>query len=145
MVQAADTLSISVRLAELAEVYAWIDEAAAGLDLPREARVALQIVAEEAVSNVIRHGYPAGPPGAADRILLLLEDSDDAVTLTIEDRARPFDPTTFALQAPATSLEETVPGGHGIRLIRRKTAAIAYERRNGANRLTLQVAHTAGR
>jgi serine/threonine-protein kinase RsbW len=145
MVQAADTLSISVRLAELAEVYAWIDEAADGLDLPRQARVALQIVAEEAVSNVIRHGYPAGQPEPADRILLLLEDTDDAVTLTIEDRARPFDPTTFALPAPAASLEETVPGGHGIRLIRRKAAAMGYERRNGINRLTLQIVHAAGR
>ncbi len=134
----ADTVSVRVALEELGRVYDWIDTFADRMALPRACRVALQIVAEEAVSNIIRHGYPKRPPEPADRIWLTLEAQGDTLLLTIEDSAVAFDPRAVVGPPKAASLEEMVPGGQGIPLMRRRTQAMDYERRDGMNRLTLR-------
>ena len=106
----AETLSVPVAMAELARVYAWADAAADRFGLPPRVRLALQLCCEEAVSNVIRHGY-AAPPGAAARIDLTLACTDSAVLLTVEDHGVAFDPTRHAAPAmPACGMVLVNPG-----------------------------------
>ena len=126
-------------LADLPTAYAWVDDIAQRHDLPGCCRVAMQSAVEEAVSNVIRHGYPAARPAAGDRIRLTCHVLDDAVALTIEDPAVPFDPRTKPSPVRAMASEPTDPGGLGIHLMRRRSISMHYEWRDGLNRLTLHL------
>ena len=131
-------------MAELLQVYAWATAAADHFDLSQRTRFVLQLCCEEAVSNVIRHGYKA-PPEAGARIGLTLSCTDDAVLLTIEDHGIAFDPTGHATPAMPTSLDDAQIGGMGIHLMRQQVDAMTYERRGDLNRLTLRIARAAQR
>jgi serine/threonine-protein kinase RsbW len=137
----AETLSVPVDLQELARVYGWVDEVSDRFELPRACRVVLQIVVEEAVSNIIRHGFPNAPPAPEDRINLAMDDDTAWVTLRIDDNGIPFDPHSVPTPQRAATLEDMQPGGQGIHLIRRRTAAMDYTRRDGRNWLALRIAH----
>ncbi len=85
--------------------------------------------------NVVKHGIPPhGPPD----VLVTLRCSAAAVEVLVEDAGPPFDPLAPELRPPATSLDEVVPGGWGLGLIRRTCPEPHYERRDGKNRLTLR-------
>lgn len=133
----AETLSVPVTLTALTRVYDWIEAVADRCDLPRGCRVALQVVAEEVVSNIVRHGFQRRPPASTDVIRLTLEADAAPVLLTVEDSATPFDPRQVAEPARASTLEDTVAGGNGLPMIRRRTLAMDYEFRDGVNRLRL--------
>ncbi len=108
------------------------------LDADRAHR--LKLVVEEAVTNVVQHGYAGSVPGD----LTLTADLDgDAVEVTLEDQGLPFDPA----DAPAVDLSgdwrERDVGGLGWHLIRELADGVAYvagdARAGRPNRLTLRV------
>lgn len=136
-----ETLSVPVDMQELARIYDWVDEFSQRADLPKACRVALQIVAEEAVSNIIRHGFPVAPPAAENWINLAIDDDAAWVTLRIDDNGIQFDPRSAPPPQRASNLEDMQPGGQGLHLIRRRTASMDYARRDGRNWLTLRIAH----
>lgn len=57
-----DRLELDSRLTELVRVRQWIDSLADRLRLPEERRFVMQLCMEEALANVILHGYQ-GEPG----------------------------------------------------------------------------------
>ena len=86
----------------------------------------LEVVFEELVSNVVRHGLDP----RLDQSILVTVSADAAhIRLVVEDDGAPFDP--FALAEPATprSLDEAVIGGLGIPVVRRMAARTVYELR----------------
>lgn len=89
---------------------------------------------EELVTNCIQYGYD---DAREHTILIVLSIEDHNLTMTVIDDGHPFDP--LARPAPDLSLEvEDRPvGGLGIHLLRRLADHMAYERRDGGNRLTL--------
>lgn len=110
----------------------------AGIPAPLAARA--ELVFEEVVVNVIRHGF--ADEAARDAARVTVEASvtpSGAFTLVFEDSGRAFDPTQAALPGPARSLEEARIGGLGLPLIHRMAAALAYRRLEpeGLNRLTV--------
>ena len=102
---------------------------------------AVELVLEEALSNIVRHGYVhqvrSGEPIGVD-----LQIGPGAVQLLIVDDARAFDPLAVAESALAVTLDKAAMGGLGLLMIRRTAASASYERRAGRNRLTLSVART---
>jgi anti-sigma regulatory factor (Ser/Thr protein kinase) len=134
-VSTALTLELPATFAGAAAIPAWIDARAASLGLSADLVYRLELCAEEAVSNVLRHGI-ADEPGATVRLSLAAEPG--RVTLAIEDAGKPFDPLSAPPPAPPKSLEEAALGGRGIHLMRRFASRIDYARRDGRNRLTLE-------
>lgn len=133
------TLAIRPELAELARVSAWTAAQGAALGLSASTLFAIDLCLEEAVSNVIRHGYAAGADAdAAIRLELARADAD--MVLTIEDHAPPFDPLSVAAPDKPQSVEDAIIGGHGVALMRRFARDLAYERRGGMNRLVVRIA-----
>ena len=127
-------------MGELPRVFQWTDDVADKASLPDWTRYALLLCIEEAVSNVIRYGYPPGHPGNDDdQVRLTLAWDDNAATLTIEDHGVPFDPRDMAAPHQPKTVEEARIGGLGIHLMRRYTEAMDYQRHNGANRLVLRI------
>lgn len=92
-----------------------------------------QLVVEELVSNVVRHGYHGD---AKQRVDVSLRMDEDRLELEIVDRAPAYDPLTKApLPDIGASLERRSLGGLGVHLAKRYADELRYERRNGENRL----------
>ncbi len=127
-------LVIPGELGELARVSAWLDAVARDADLADALVFRLQLCLEEAVSNIIRHGF-RGRPARPVEITLRLDPHH--VAADIVDEGAPFDPTQAAgLRRPAT-LEEATVGGYGLHLLRQYASAAEYRRDQDRNRLTL--------
>jgi len=118
----------------------------AGLDQLALQRV--ELVLEEALVNVIHHGY--GPDTPAERRQVELScgvEADGVLRLTLTDWGSAFDPVAVAQTAPAleatleanleADLDHRAPGGMGLFLMRTMAEA-GYERRGDANVLTLR-------
>ncbi len=89
-------------------------------------RYNVELVFEEIVTNVIRHG-------SLDRTDCAVEVSvgfkPGAVVITFSDNARPFDPITHEFpESPDESIEEARIGGLGLILVRKACASMEYKR-----------------
>jgi anti-sigma regulatory factor (Ser/Thr protein kinase) len=108
-------------------------------DLPLTASVlySLDVVLEELIMNISLHAFD----GAADRQFdLKVTAHARGVTLQFVDAGHAFDPTAAAAPAPAASLDAATPGGLGLRLLRQRCSRMRYERDEGMNRLTVELA-----
>ena len=107
---------------------AWLRSLPTGLSPSRLADAELCL--DELVSNVFRHG-------AARTLTVSVERTLSDLEITVEDDGRPFDPTAAVLPPLPHTLEEATPGGRGLLLVRSITPRFRYERRDGANRVTI--------
>lgn len=128
-----DRIVLRSDLAEMSRIFPWVEALASQYKIVENTRFAINICLEEAVSNVIRHGYAS----QARRFLTVRFkiSSEGNLVFTVEDDAPPFNP----LQAPALPLVdengESRIGGHGIRLIRGFADRLEYEPTSMGNRL----------
>ena len=132
-----DHLDLDSRLAELSRVQRWVEALANRHGFAEPTRFAINLCLEEALANVILHGY-RNEPGHPVSIHSWV--SGGILYFTIEDKAPPFVPVNPGLQktsAQPASLESIEPGGNGIRLLYRFAGTVDYERRSDANRLTI--------
>ncbi|MCL4742187.1 MAG: ATP-binding protein [Phycisphaerales bacterium] len=112
-----------------------------GFDEMACSQIALAV--DEALCNVIRHGYDR----AVDRPIWLslwpVEEGKGGLRIVIEDEAKQVDLDAIK----GRKLEDVRPGGLGVHIIREVMDEVKYERREGAGmRLTLvkRVPMTAG-
>lgn len=103
--------------------------------LPEETVADLRLIAEEACTNVVMHGFRDRPPG---ELTLDLRWEGDEVEMLLEDDGMAFDPAA----APPADLEagwqSRRVGGLGWHLIRSLADGIRYERLDDRNRLLLR-------
>lgn len=91
---------------------------------------------DEALANVINHGYERRPDGPIWLRLYVLDDTDEGAGLRIiiEDEARQVDPASIK----GRDLDDIRPGGLGVHIIREYMDQVAYQMRERAGmRLTL--------
>ncbi len=91
-----------------------------------------QVVIDEVVSNVIRHGLD---PAIPSTIRLTLAVQDGALRLESVDRGRPFDPSR---QPAGTAGSNGAGAGRGLLMIRGLTRRIDYRRDGDRNVLALE-------
>jgi len=96
----------------------------------------LELVLEEVLMNIARHGFGGKPNHHA---MVELGLSDTAVRLQFEDEGQPFDPTQ-PLREPVAQLADTPEGGRGLRLLQRTANALDYQRVDGRNLLRVTIA-----
>jgi len=104
--------------------------------LPPSVAFDLELVLEEVLMNIVLHAH-ADPTGRA--VHVTVRRGPDEVELRIEDDGVPFDPTTAPVRPPAATLDEAVPGGLGLPLLRRRARRMEYARVGGRNVLTVAV------
>jgi anti-sigma regulatory factor (Ser/Thr protein kinase) len=136
----AEILIIQAEMEELARVGNWVDGLVDRWGLPQSTSFAIQLCFEEAVSNVILHNFHGHEIETcpSKNVRLAVECESDAIIVTIEDHGIAFDPLDVPAPAAPTSIDDAAIGGLGIHLMRQFAQHIAYERRGGANRLTLR-------
>lgn len=132
-----EQLVLRSELGELARVLPWVEALAGRYALSKKTYYAINLCLEEALSNVVRHGYKGDP---RHEIVVEFRNSEDELVFTIEDTAPHFRPAVSKLAQPAT-LEEVTPGGLGIPLIQRFADRVEWEPLQKGNRLTLVFAN----
>jgi anti-sigma regulatory factor (Ser/Thr protein kinase) len=100
----------------------------------------VSLAIDEALCNIINHGYERRPDGRIWISLWDMRTDPPGVRVVIEDRAKEVDPATIKHR----DLDDIRPGGLGVYIIREIMDEVVYERRDGGGmRLTLTKQATA--
>lgn len=94
----------------------------------------ISLAVDEAVCNVINHGYARAPDGRIAVRIWADEMGSPSLRIVIEDDARQVDPS----QIRSRNLDDVRPGGLGVHIIREVMDQVVYEKRpEGGMRLTM--------
>jgi len=131
----ADEITCEARRESLADLLAFIDRACARAALDQATAFDVRLATEEAVMNVIEHGYAGMTPGPI--ILRVCRDARK-IAVTVEDEAPYLDPSTIRPDAPHAPLDRRSVGGLGWHFVTQLMDQTRHERRHPhGNRLTL--------
>lgn len=130
------TLKIKNDIRQLADIERFVREAADLFGLPEPLVGNLNLVLEEAVSNIIFYAYEG--EDKEEEIDLSLRYDKPFLVIQLSDGGCPFDPT--ARKDPDISLtaEERPIGGLGIFLIKKMMDEVSYRRVENKNILILK-------
>jgi anti-sigma regulatory factor (Ser/Thr protein kinase) len=130
-----DRLILASRLSEISKVVGWVEDLAARYTISDRIRLSVNLCLEEALANVIRHGY-----GEAVERAICIEftmPQEAFFVFTVEDEA----PRCNPLDGPELSAlhpdREFRIGGQGIRFLRRFADLLEYEATPAGNRLRM--------
>ncbi len=131
------TLTLKNHIEEIALLAPFVEELCEEMGLGMDRVFNLNLVLEEAVTNVVMYAYPQGE----EHELWVKATADGGMlTLTVEDEGVPFDPTAEAPEVDVTlSAEEREIGGLGIFLISQMMDEVGYERKDERNILTMKL------
>jgi anti-sigma regulatory factor (Ser/Thr protein kinase) len=130
------TITLRNDRAEIPRLAAFIDAFCQPLGPAAEDLMSFHLALEEAVTNVIHHGYIDGQPH--EFTVALAAAADGRVTAIVTDDAPAFDPVARAPVDTSLPLEQRPIGGLGVHLIKNLMDSVRYERRDGRNVLTLE-------
>ncbi len=82
----------------------------------------VELAFEEIVTNIIRHGR------TSEDIVVTVAFGGNEVLLTFEDNGIPFDPSSHPDPVVPESLDEVIPGGLGLVLVKKISSRFTYER-----------------
>ena len=119
---------------EISKLALFIEELGDELGLSPELVFNLNLVLEEAVSNVILYAYPKEEH---EIITLTSKMTGNQLIFILTDAGKEFDPTQIPDADITLSAEERSIGGLGIFLIRQIMNTVEYQRIDGKNVLTL--------
>ncbi len=127
-------LRVTADIDRMADVRAFVREAALDVGAPPTCIDDMIQAIDEAATNVVLHGY-RGAPGDID--VTVDTDGGDLV-VTVVDSAPTFDPTTVAAPDLSVPPAQRTPGGMGIHLIRAATDVVTHSPwAGGGNILTM--------
>lgn len=128
-------LLIKNEISEISRLATFIEETGEefGLELPLI--MSLNLVLEEAVSNIILYAYPKAMGG---EINVTVDRHDNLLVFTITDSGEEFDPTLVPEADITLSADERPIGGLGIYLIKKIMNEVEYQRVEGNNVFTLK-------
>lgn len=128
------SITLENNIEELRRISNFLEECAEAWSLSMPLTMSLNLVLEEAFTNIVQYGY--NDKGKRE-IELLLEKKGQEVMITLIDDGQFFDPT--AQEDPDTGLavEDRPIGGLGIFLIRKTMDDISYYEKGGKNHLVM--------
>ena len=129
------TLALKNNIDEINRLHTFIEEVGEAFELPMKVVLNLNLVLEEAVTNVIMYAYPQEQN---EHIYLTAKKQDDRLVFVLTDSGKAFDPTQAPNADITLSADERQIGGLGIFLIRKIMNEVKYERIDDKNVLTLE-------
>jgi sigma-B regulation protein RsbU (phosphoserine phosphatase) len=132
-----DELQVTLknRLPEIAKLSERLGEFAAGHQLTPSMLHDLNLVLEEAVTNIISYGYA---DNREHEILVRIRVESGEVIAELEDDARAFNPLTAPEADVTKPVDERTVGGLGIHLMRKLMDGIEYQRLEDRNLLIMK-------
>ena len=122
------------KVSEIEKLVLFVEELGEELNLPADLIFNLNLVLEEAVSNVILYAYPQDQ---TQEIYLSVKKEGNMLLFNLTDTGKEFDPTLMPEADITLSAEERQIGGLGIYLIRQIMNTVEYHRIDGKNVLIL--------
>lgn len=124
----------SAELPDLDEMRRFVEERAAKLGADEDAVGEMVLAVNEAVTNILLHGY-RGRPG---NVAIAVEGLGTSLIVSLVDHAPPYDPTSVPPPDLALSLDERPLGGLGVHMMRQFTDELHYHvTDDGGNELLL--------
>lgn len=127
-------LILNNEVSEISKLQLFIDEIGEELNLAFDVTFNLNLVLEEAISNIILYAYPKEE---SQTLTVVAKTQDDNLIFVITDSGKEFDPTQIPDADITLSAEEREIGGLGIFLIRQIMNKVEYQRIDNKNILTL--------
>jgi len=127
------TRTLGNALAELPPILDWLEAALETAGVAAAIVGELRLIAEEGLSNVIRHGYA---DSSRHSIEVVLEIDEGEILLVLRDDGRPFNPLAVPASDPNALIAERA-GGWGIHLLQSLVDHAEYRREGDANVLRL--------
>jgi serine/threonine-protein kinase RsbW len=130
-------LRVAGKLEQVPNVCNWVVQVAEETGLGMQAVNHLELAVDEAVTNIIEHGY--GPDGASKSIELVIREDGSHFKVIIIDEGPPFNPLQSAEPDPLTSLDDRPDygGGWGLFFIKKVMDTVDYEYTANRNHLTM--------
>ena len=128
-------LVLGARLSEMDQLPLWVDALAARYGIAERVKFAINLCLEEAISNIIRHGYANSPESHAT--VRFTMPSVDYYLFTVDDAAPHFNPLELPSLPPVGQQYPMQIGGQGIRLMRGFANKLEYEAIPAGNRLRI--------
>lgn len=129
------TLALKNNIEEINRLHSFIEEVGEAFALPMKMVMNLNLVLEEAVTNVIMYAYPKEEH---EYIHLTAKEQEGKLIFILTDSGKAFDPTQAPDADITLSVDDRQIGGLGIFLIRKIMNEVKYERIDGKNVLTLE-------
>lgn len=130
-----DRLDLQGQLSEMALFPAWIESLASQHGIPGEVQFAMNLCLEEAISNIIRHGYGVAIHRPVS--VRFTMPREGCYVFVVEDEAPRFN-LLDAPELPALNPHDEIRiGGQGVRLLRRIADTLEYEPTPTGNRLRI--------
>ncbi|MCR5556536.1 MAG: ATP-binding protein [Butyrivibrio sp.] len=129
-----DKKEVLAKVENLPEVSAFIDEKLEEAGCPMKVQMQIDVAVEEIFVNVASYAYE-GKEGLAEIFFDI--DSDKKVNITFVDSGVPYDPLKKDDPDVTLSADERQIGGLGIFMVKKTMDDMAYEYKDGKNRLTL--------
>jgi serine/threonine-protein kinase RsbW len=120
-------------ISEIPEISTRLETMMQANGFPDEDILDTQLAVEEAITNIIMHGYRE----VNGAITISCHSGTGVMEIRLEDRAPPFDPLSLPEPDLDGDIEERKIGGLGIFLIRRVMDEIRYRYEDGKNILVL--------
>lgn len=120
-------------IAEIPAVSDHLEEAMHSVGFGEEEILDTQLAVEEAITNVIVHGYEDNP----GIIRISCRTTHGIIEVEVEDSAPPFDPLSLPEPDLGSDVSERRVGGLGVYLLRQVMDDIAYRYENNHNILVL--------
>jgi anti-sigma regulatory factor (Ser/Thr protein kinase) len=121
-------------MGEIINTAHWLDGIAISNDLPADTVFALQVCAEEILTNIVRHCGSSGP-----QIEIDVRVDPHHVELVIVDDGEAFDVASAPARTAQGDLATMQPGGLGIKLIQSFASSLRYERVPQGNQLHVTI------
>ena len=125
-------LKVVADLGQLSKIREFVSDSAAELAVDPEALDDLRLAIDEAVTNILTHGYD----GSGEIELELSTDGADLI-VRLRDAAPPFDSTLVEPADPGPAEDREKPGGFGLFLIKSSMDKLVHRKLENGNELTM--------
>jgi anti-sigma regulatory factor (Ser/Thr protein kinase) len=134
----ANTLAISFAndMRELTHVLQVVNVFLEPRELQSKLVYAVNLILEEILMNIIRHGYDDED---SHEIEVQIELEEEEVALTVIDDGREFNPLTIPGPDPSKSAMDRLEEGLGLQFVRHMRNAMEYRREGDKNILSIWI------
>ena len=133
-------LSLSAEYAKIRNASTWLAQTCADLSVPISEINRLDICLNEALANIIEHGGCEVKLSPIKLKIQIVHDSlSNVLTVTLSDKGKPFNPLTYKQKNRANQLEDAVPGGLGLTMMKEFSDELNYTYSNESNHLSFSV------
>lgn len=129
-------LTVAADIGNLHVVTDFVDAFLEEIDCPMKKQMQIDLAVDEVFTNICSYAYGNGEGEACIRIGC--EEDPRAVMITFADSGLPFNPLTQEEPDTTLPIDERLPGGLGIFLVRKMMDEVLYEYRSGKNILHIR-------